>query len=95
MNMTSHQLHSIVQGDDRTRDRFLGFYAADELVKRMPPQNLAIVNCCNRYYRGEHWLVLYQDECEDRLEIIDSYGLNPDIYNIVLPLAAVVTYSGK
>ena len=95
MNMFSHQLHSIVQRDDRTRNRFLGVYAADELPKRMPPQSLAIVNCCNRYYRGEHWLALYQDEWEDRLEIFDSYGLNPDIYNIVLPQAAVVTYSGK
>ena len=29
------------------------------------------------------------------MEIFDSYGLNPDIYNIVLPQAAVVTYRGK
>ena len=33
------------------------------------------------------------------MEIFDSYGLNPDIilllYYIVLPQAAVVTYSGK
>ena len=60
--MFIHQLHSIVQRDDRTRGRFLGVYAADELPKRMPPQKLAIVNCCNRYYLGEHWLALYQDE---------------------------------
>ena len=59
--------------------RFLGVYAADELPKRMPPQSLAIVKCCNRFYRGEHWLALYQDEWEDRLEIFGSYGLNPDI----------------
>ena len=90
-----HQLQSNVQRDNRTRDRFLGVYAADELPKRMPPQSLAIVNCCNCYYRSEHWLSLYQDGWEDRLEIFDSYGLNPDIYNIVLLLAAVVTYSGK
>ena len=93
--MFSHQLHSIVHRDNRTRDRFLGLYAADELRKRMSPQSLAIVNCCNRYYRGEHWLALYQDEWEDSLEIFDSYGRNPDIYNIVLPRAAVVTYNGK
>ena len=60
----------------------------------MPPQSLAIVNCCNRYYRGEHWLALYQDG-NDTLEIFDSFGLNPDIYNIVLPQAEVVTYSSK
>ena len=60
----------------------------------MPPQSLAIVNCCNRYYRGEHWLALYQDG-RDALEIFDSYGLNPDIYNIVLPQAVVITYSVK
>ena len=28
-------------------------------------------------------------------QVGDSYGLNPDIYDIVLPQAAVVTYSGK
>ena len=92
--MFSHQLHSIIQRDARTRDQFLGVYAADELPKRMPPQSLAIVNCCNRYYRGEHWLALYQDG-NDSLEIFDSFGLNPDIYNIVLPQAEVITYSGK
>ena len=92
--MFSHQLHSIVQRDARVRDRFLGVYAADELPKRMPPKSLAIVNCCNRYYRGGHWLALYQDG-KDALEIFDSYGLNPDIYNIILPQSAVVTYSGK
>ena len=56
VDMFIHQLHSIVQRDNHTRDRFLGIYAADELLKRMPPQSLAIVNCYNRYYRGEHWL---------------------------------------
>ena len=29
------------------------------------------------------------------MEIFDSYGLNPDIYNIVLLQVAVVSYSGK
>ena len=85
--MFSHQLHAIVQRYDRTRYLFLGIYAADDLQKRMPPQILAIIICCNRYYRGKHWLALYQDRWEDRLEIFDSYGLNPDIYNIVLPQA--------
>ena len=77
--MFSHQLHWIVQRDNRTRGRFFVVYAADELPKRMPPQRLAIANYCNRYYRGEHCLALYQDEWEDRLEIFDSYVLNPDI----------------
>ena len=95
VDMFSHHLPSIVQRDNRTRDRFVGVYTADELQKRRSPHSLAIVNCCNRYYRGEHWLALYLDGWEDRLEIFDSYGLNPGIYNIVLPQAAVVTYSGK
>ena len=90
--MFSHQLRRIVQRDIRTSDQFLDIYAADELPKRMPPQTLAIVNCCNRYYAGKHWLALYQNE-NDTLEVFDSYGLNPEVYNIVgkLTQASVIT----
>ena len=44
-----------MQRDDRTRDRFLGVYAADELPKRMPPQSLAILNCSEKYPHMIQW----------------------------------------
>lgn len=94
--METERLRQIVRYDARTNYQFLDVYAADELPTRMPPQTLAIVNCCNRNYPGEHWLALYKCE-EDTLEIFDSFGLNPDVYNLVgkLPESSVITYSTK
>lgn len=94
--MFSHQLQQIVQRDVRTGSQFLGVYAADELPERMPPQTMAIVNCCNRYKPGGHWLALFQNSNET-LEIFDSFGLNPNVYNLrdKLPLSSVIAYSAK
>ncbi|MEE8289664.1 MAG: hypothetical protein V3R25_09655 [Nitrosomonadaceae bacterium] len=80
--MFAQQLQRIVQRDTRTWNQFLAVYAADELPQRMPGRSLAIVNCCSRQYTGQHWLALYQND-NDTLEIFDSYGLNPNTYNIV------------
>ena len=93
--MFTHQLQRIMQRDDRVRSRCLGVFPADELPREMPQRSMLIVNCCNRYYPGQHWLALCKDG--DTLEIFDSFGLNPEVYNIVgkLPAAIALTYNTK
>jgi hypothetical protein len=93
--MDGVRLHEIVRLDPRTNYQFLGVYAADELPLHMPSQTLAIVNCCNRPYPGEHWLALYK--YGDTLEIFDSYGLDPSVYNLggKFPQSSVISYNTK
>ena len=91
--MYAQQLQHIVDCDPRTQVQFLGVFSADSLPKRMPASTLAIVNCCNRNLPGLHWIALYQGLTV--LEMFDSFGLPPQMYNLQLPRADVVTYNAK
>lgn len=89
-------MERILVSDPRTNHQFLGTFPADQLPNVMPPQtSLAIVNCCNRGYPGEHWLALCKTG--DTLEIFDSFGMNPNFYNLTgkLPASSVLTYSRR
>ena len=54
-----HQLNSVRQ---HVRSQFYGVYAADEFPYYLPPQTLAIVNCCNVNQKGMHWLAINTSE---------------------------------
>ncbi len=91
--MYAHQLQHIIDNDLRTERQFLGVFSADTLPVRMPARSLAIVNCCNHNLPGLHWIALYQGE--NMMEMFDSYGLPPQMYNLQLPRAGVVTYNAR
>ena len=93
--MYGHVIDNIIQKDARTRSQFYGVYAADELPYYLPPQTLAIVNCCNVNQKGMHWLAI--NTSEDTLEFFDSFGYAPNMYGLdkKLPEASVVTYNSK
>jgi hypothetical protein len=91
--MYAQQLQHIVDNDARTQIQFLGVFPADMLPERMPTSSLAIVNCCNRNLPGLHWIALYQGQIV--LEVFDSFGLPPQVYNLQLPQADAVSYNAK
>jgi hypothetical protein len=93
--MDGDQLKQILQRDAVTNRRFLNVFAANDLPSWMPSQTMAIVNCCNREYQGLHWMALCKEG--DRLNIFDSYGLHPSVYNLMdkLPDFSVMTYNSK
>ena len=94
--MYGHELRAIVANDVRLNQQFLGVFAANELPYQMPFGSLAIVNCCNRENPGRHWVVIHQ-ATSNRLEMFDSYGLSPTMYNLEnkLPVSNVVVYNTK
>lgn len=93
--MEGSKLRQMVQGDALTNRRFLNVFAANELPYWMPSQSMAIVNCCDRRYPGEHWIALYKEG--DRLEVFDSYGLHPNAYSLMdkLPDFSVMTHNAR
>jgi hypothetical protein len=93
LQMDGTQLKQIVLRDALTSRKFINVFAANELPYWMPSQTMAIVNCCDRKFRGQHWLALSMEGC--RLEIFDSFGLHPSVYNLMdkLPDFSVMTYN--
>ena len=94
--MNAHELRNIISRDIRLNRQFLGLFAADELPCQMSVRSLAIVNCCERTRPGKHWIAICQ-ETSNRLEMFDSYGLAPSMYNLEkkLPVSNVVVYNTK
>ena len=94
--MYAHELRAIIARDIRLNQQFLNVFAADELPYQMPFGSLAIVNCCNQGDFGRHWLEICQ-ETSNRLEIFDSYGFSPSMYNLEskLPTSNVVVHNTK
>ena len=94
--MDAHELRNIISRDIRLNQQFLGVFAADALPCQMSVRSLAIVNCCERTRPGKHWIAICQ-ETSNRLEMFDSYGLAPSMYNLEkkLPVSNVVVYNTK
>ena len=94
--MLGNDLYQIIQRDTRLSVRFKGVYAANELPKRLPFCSIVIVNCCNRNKPGEHWIALCQ-ESESKLEMLDSYGHEPEMYNLKnkLPNSEIIVFNTK
>ena len=94
--MYTHELRDIILGDIRLNRQFLDIFAANALPYQIPVESLAIVNCCNRGRRGQHWIAICQ-ETSNRLEIFDSYGFDPPMHNLEnkLPVSNVVVYNTK
>jgi hypothetical protein len=92
--MEGSQLRQIIQGDHITNHKFVNVFAANELPN-LPSQSLAIVNCCNKNLTGLHWLALYKEG--DVLEFFDTYGLHPNMYNLMgkLPQYNYLIYNHK
>ncbi len=92
--MYGSQLQHIVNCDARTERQFLGVFSADRLPVRMPSRSMLIVNCCNHNRPGGHWIAMYRGD-GDTLEMFDSFGLPPQLYNLHLPRADVLVYNTK
>ena len=94
--MNAHELRAIISRDIRLDRQFLDVFAANEVPYQIPVGSLAIVNCCNREDPGQHWIAICQ-ETVNRLEIFDSYGFGPSMYNLEnkLPISNVVVYNPK
>ena len=94
--MYNGQLQWIASRDARTSSIFLGIAPADRQPQQMAADTTLIVNCCNARLPGRHWLALYQ-HWNGGLEVFDSFGMNPQFYDIVgkFPEASVITYSSK
>jgi hypothetical protein len=92
--MYTHELRAIISKDIRLNPQLLDVFAADELPYQIPVGSLAIANCCNREDPGQHWVAICQ-ETSNRLEMFDSYGFGPSIYNLEnkLPVSNVVVYN--
>ena len=94
--MYTHELRAIISRDIRLDRQFLDVFAANEVPYQIPVGSLAIVNCCNREDPGQHWIAICQ-ETVNRLEMFDSYGFGPSMYNLEnkLPISNVVAYNPK
>ncbi len=90
--MDTVQLQRIIENDVRTQRQFLGVFSADTLPTHMPARSLAIVNCCKQHLPGIHWLAVSRGD-NGTLEVFDSFGLPPHVYNILLPLATVMSHN--
>lgn len=79
--MDTRQIFSYLIGDHCTRDIFLGVFAVDELPqwKIKKDQWCLVVNCCPKYFTGEHWMAIFFNN--DHLEFFDSFGLSPKQYS--------------
>ena len=94
--MYTHELRDIISRDIHLNRQFLDIFAANELPYQIPVGSWAIVNCCNRGRRRQHWIAICQ-ETSNRLEMFDSYGSDPFMYNLEnkLPVSNVVVYNTK
>lgn len=94
--MLGEDFYCIIQHDSRLSINFKGVYAANELPSQLPVRGLAIVNCCNRNKPGKHWIALCQ-ESESTLEMFDSFGFGPEMYNLEnkLPKSEIIKYNSK
>ena len=93
--MDTADFERILRTDLHVYQQYLGTFPADQLPTHMPPTSLLIVNCCNSDYPGEHWLALCKSG--ETLEVFDSYGMNPNFYNMLgkLPASTVIRYSTR
>lgn len=78
--MNTLQLIQVMEQDFKSRGKFCGVYASDNLpsVIESYPCGL-IVNTDKETESGSHWVAMYFPT-KDRGEFFDSYGNSPDFY---------------
>mgnify|MGYP003593167077 CR=1 FL=1 len=60
--MFSDEIHNILSNDPITKDRFLGVYSADELVRITKKKNFCVVvNTDTQFQTGRHWQSIFVD----------------------------------
>ena len=83
--MNTQELVDALASDKIVNNYFLNVYAFDQLPKRKLVQEswLLVCNCYPTFKPGIHWIVLFKDaQRKDYIEIIDSCGQHPDLYNL-------------
>ena len=85
--MNTQDLVNALASDKIVNKYFINVYAFDQLPKRKLTQDswLLICNCCPSFKPGIHWIALFKDvKRKDYIEIFDSYGQHPDLYNLTI-----------
>ena len=80
-----------------TKVRWLGAFARDQIpdLKHQRRPFALVINTDVATAPGQHWLALYGPCGSSKLEMFDSFGLDPKLYSLDQSLASSFTFSNR
>lgn len=79
--MNSVQINNILRKHPKTRDKFLGVFARDELVNIKQYPCCFVMNTAKRSHPGMHWVAFFFDS-NKVCHFFDSYGNSPTLFRL-------------
>jgi hypothetical protein len=80
-----------------TEVRWLGAFARDQIppLKHVRRPFALIINTDIAAEPGKHWLALYAPRGSTKIEMFDSFGLDPNLYSLDQSLSFSITFSTR
>ena len=77
--------------------QWLGAFARDEIqeLKHQRRPFALVVNTHEAARKGEHWLALYAARGSSKIEMFDSFGLDPKLYSLDQSLSFSISFSNR